>query len=149
MAYANGSFVMDGPDVVGVTSTPFTWSMVALAGLAVVTMFGAVVAQFVAWIGPLVTTAQPADKTSFVIVLVMGLLSFGLIAMVLSLITGPPVVGFITLAGWAQIGTRGCSRPRRTSGLASPAGRSGMSTPPPSVAASRRCCKRWSGTSKT
>jgi hypothetical protein len=26
IAYANDSFIMDGPDVVGVTSTPLTWS---------------------------------------------------------------------------------------------------------------------------
>jgi hypothetical protein len=41
IAYANDSFIMDGPDVVGVTSTPLTWSMIALAGLAILTIFGA------------------------------------------------------------------------------------------------------------
>ena len=89
IAYANGSFIMDGPDVIGVTSTPFTWSMIALAGLAVLTMFGALVAQFAAWIGALVNTAQLPDKTWFVILLVMGLLSFGFIAMLIYLFAGP------------------------------------------------------------
>jgi hypothetical protein len=89
IAYANGSFVMDGPDVVGVTSTPLTWSMIALAGLAILTMFGALIAQFVAWIGAVVNTAQLPDKTWFVVLLVMGLLSFGFIAMVIYIIAGP------------------------------------------------------------
>jgi hypothetical protein len=89
IAYANGSFVMDGPDIVGVTSTPLTWSMIALAGLAVLTMFGALIAQFVAWIGAVVNTAQLPDKTWFAVLLVMGLLSFGFIAMVIYIIAGP------------------------------------------------------------
>ena len=90
LAYAQGSFVMDGPDVVGVRSTPFGWSMVALAALGVVTMLGAIVAQFVAWIGAVINTAQLADKTWFLVLLILGLLSFGFIAMVIYLAAGPP-----------------------------------------------------------
>ena len=89
LAYAQGSLVMDGPDVVGVRSTPFGWSMVALAALGVVTMIGAMIAQFVAWIGAVINTAQLPDKTWFVVLLVLGLLSFGFIAMVIYLIAGP------------------------------------------------------------
>src|SRR5689334_6519823 len=89
VAYANGSFIMDGPDVVGAESTLLTWSMVAVAGLAVLTMIGALVAQFLAWIGALVNTVQLPDKTWFAILLVMGLLSFGFIAMVIYILAGP------------------------------------------------------------
>ena len=89
LAYAQGSFIMDGPDVVGVRSTPFGWSMVALAALGVVTMLGALVAQFVAWIGAVINTAQLADKTWFLVLLILGLVSFGFIAMVIYLIAGP------------------------------------------------------------
>jgi hypothetical protein len=89
VAYASGSLVMDGPDIVGVTSTPFSWGMIALAGLAVLTIFGALLAQFVAWIGALVNTVQLPDKTWFVVLLVMGLLSFGFIAMIIYIIAGP------------------------------------------------------------
>ena len=89
-AYAQGSFIMDGPDVVGVRSTPFGWAMVALAALSVVTMLGAMIAQFVAWIGAVINTAQLADKTWFLVLLILGLLSFGFIAMVLYLVAGPP-----------------------------------------------------------
>jgi hypothetical protein len=89
LAYQNGTFIMDGPDVVGVRSTPFGWSMLALAGLAVLTMFAALVGQLVAWIGAVVTTAQLADKTWFILLLVAGLLSVGFIAMVIYIIAGP------------------------------------------------------------
>jgi hypothetical protein len=58
LAYVSGSLIMDGPDVVGVTSTPFSWGMIALVGLAILTMLGALLAQFVAWIGALVNTVQ-------------------------------------------------------------------------------------------
>jgi hypothetical protein len=89
LAYANDSFVMDGPDVVGVRSTPFGWVLIGFAVLAVLTLMGAAVAQFVAWVGAVVHTAQLADKTWFIVLLVLGLLSFGFIAMVIYLVAGP------------------------------------------------------------
>ena len=89
LAYANDSFVMDGPDGVGVRSTPFGWVMIGLAALAVLTLMGAAVAQFVAWIGAVIHTARLPDKTWFVVLLVLGLLSFGFIAMVIYLLAGP------------------------------------------------------------
>jgi hypothetical protein len=89
LAYANGSFIMDGSDVVGVRSTPFGWSMLAAAGLMVLAIVAALIAQFAAWIGALMNTAQLEDKTWFVVLLVAGLLSFGFIAMLIYIIAGP------------------------------------------------------------
>jgi amino acid transporter len=89
VAYAQGSFVMNGPDVVGVRSTPLGWSMVALAGIAALVMLGAMVAQFVAWIGAVINTARLPDKTWFILLLVPGLLSFGFIVMIVYLVAGP------------------------------------------------------------
>lgn len=89
LAYAQESFVMDGPDFVGVQSTPFGWAMVALGALAVLTMVGALVAQFVAWLGAVINTAQLADKTWFIVLLVLGLLSFGFIAVIVYIVAGP------------------------------------------------------------
>jgi hypothetical protein len=63
--------------------------MLALAGLAVLTMLGALVGQLVAWIGAVVNTGQLADKTWFIILRVAGLLSVGFIAMVIYIIAGP------------------------------------------------------------
>lgn len=89
LAYANDVFVMDGSDVVGVRDTAFGRWMLMLAIVAAATLLGGVVAQFVAWIGALVNTAQLADKTWFVILLVTGLLSLGFIPMIVYLVAGP------------------------------------------------------------
>ena len=89
LAYTSDSFVMNGPDVVGVTSGPFGWTMIGLAVTALFVMLGAAVTQFVAWIGTVLNTAQLQDKTWCVILIVTGLLSFGFIAMLVYVIAGP------------------------------------------------------------
>jgi hypothetical protein len=43
----------------------------------------------VAWIGALLNTAQLDDKTWFVVLLLLGLFSFGLLAMIAYVIAGP------------------------------------------------------------
>ena len=88
-AYANDTFVMRGPDVVGIESTPFGWVLIALAATGVLVMISAGVAQFVAWVGAVLNTAQLENKTWFVVLLVTGLLSFGFVAMVVYLVAGP------------------------------------------------------------
>ena len=88
-AFANGSFEMSGNDVVGVNSSPFFWSMVALMIVGGLTMIGGAIGQFVAWIGALMNTAQLDDKTWFIVLLVLGLLSFGFIAMLVYVLAGP------------------------------------------------------------
>ena len=88
-AFANGGFVLEGPDVVGFNGTPFTWSMIGLmvvGGLAVV---GAAIGGLVAWIGALINTAALVDKTWFILLLVLGLLSFGFVAMIAYVLAGP------------------------------------------------------------
>ena len=88
-AFASGQLVMDGPDVVGVQFTAFGWSMVGLMIIGGFSMIGGAIAGLVAWIGALINTAQLDDKTWFVLLLVLGLLSFGFIAMVAYVIAGP------------------------------------------------------------
>jgi hypothetical protein len=88
-AFAAGEFVMDGPDVTGVKFTAFGWSMVGLMIVGGFSMIGGAIAGLMAWIGALLNTAQLADKTWFVLLLVLGLLSFGFIAMVAYVIAGP------------------------------------------------------------
>jgi hypothetical protein len=89
LVYARDGFVMDGPDVVGVRENAFSWSLLALAGLAVLVTLGGLVGQFVAWIGAVINTSQLADKTWFLVLLVLGVLSFGLVAMVVYIAAGP------------------------------------------------------------
>jgi hypothetical protein len=88
-AFAAGQFVMDGPDVSGFQFTAFGWWMVGLMILGVFAMIGGAIAGLVAWIGALLNTAQLDDKLWFVLLLVLGLLSFGFIAMVAYVIAGP------------------------------------------------------------
>ena len=89
LALANSALVMSGPDVTGIESSPFAWSMVGLAIVGVIAMIGGAIGQFVAWIGAVINTAYLEDKTWFVLLLVLGLLSFGLVAMLIYVIAGP------------------------------------------------------------
>jgi hypothetical protein len=89
LAVANGVFVMDGPDVVGIRSGAFGWVMISLAAIAALVLLGAAIAQFVAWLGAVLNTSRLEDKTWFIVLLVTGLLSFGFIAMIVYVIAGP------------------------------------------------------------
>ena len=89
LAYINGTFIMRGPDVVGIHPSAFTWSMAGLAVVGILAILGGALAQFVAWIGAVLNTSRLDDKTWFIVLLVLGLLSFGFIAMLVYLIAGP------------------------------------------------------------
>jgi hypothetical protein len=89
IALASDSLILEGPDVVGIQSTGLAWSLVVFAAIAVLAMVGGAIVGMVSWIGALLNTAQLADKTWFVLLLVLGLLSFGLVAMIAYVIAGP------------------------------------------------------------
>jgi H+/Cl- antiporter ClcA len=89
VAYANGAFVMDGPDVVGVQSTPAAWAVIGLGIVAALAIIAGLIGGLVSWIGALLNTAQLEDKTWFIVLLVLGLVSFGLVAMIAYVIAGP------------------------------------------------------------
>jgi hypothetical protein len=89
LAYVNGTFIMRGPDVVAIHPSAFTSSMAGLAIIGVVAVTGGAIGQFVAWIGAVLNTSRLDDKTWFIVLLVVGLLSFGFIAMLVYLVAGP------------------------------------------------------------
>jgi hypothetical protein len=89
IAYANGAFVMSGPDVIGVQSNPAAWTLLGLGIVAALAMISGFIAGLVAWIGALLNTAQLEEKTWFILLLVLGLFSFGLVAMIAYVIAGP------------------------------------------------------------
>jgi len=89
VGYANGAFVMSGPHLQGIESTPFAWSMVGLGVLGILAILGGGIGQFVAWIGAVLNTSRLDDKTWFILLLVLGLLSFGFIPMIIYLLVGP------------------------------------------------------------
>lgn len=87
--FAEGAVVVDGPDIVGFDPTTFTWTMVGLIAVATLTMVGGAIGGLIAWIGALLNTARLDDKTWFILLLVLGLFSFGLFAMIAYVIAGP------------------------------------------------------------
>lgn len=89
LGYTSGAFVMNGPDVVGVQSTVMAWTVAALVVIGILAIIGGVVGQFVAWIGAVLGTAQLEDKTWFLVLLLLGVLSFGFVAMLAYVIAGP------------------------------------------------------------
>jgi len=70
-------------------ATPFTAGLIAASIVAVLAIVGGAIAGLVSWIGALVNTAALEDKAWFILLLVLGLLSFGFIAMIAYVIGGP------------------------------------------------------------
>jgi hypothetical protein len=86
---ANGAFIMDGPDVIGIRPAGSTIAVAALIVTAMLAIVGGILGQFVAWIGAVVNTAQFQDKTWFLVLLLLGLMSFGFVAMLAYIWAGP------------------------------------------------------------
>ncbi len=63
--------------------------MIIVATIGVLVMAGGGIGQFIAWIGAVLNTARLQDKTWFVVLLLLGLLSFGFVAMIAYVIAGP------------------------------------------------------------
>jgi hypothetical protein len=63
--------------------------MIAVACVALLVMFAAAIAQFVAWIGAVLNTANLPDKGWFIVLLVVGLLGFPFIVTLIYVIAGP------------------------------------------------------------
>jgi hypothetical protein len=89
IAFASGTFTVSGTEVTGIQPTAEAWTFITLALIGVVSLIGGAIAQLVAWIGALLNTALLVDKTWFILLLVLGLLSFGFIAMLVYVIAGP------------------------------------------------------------
>jgi hypothetical protein len=89
IALATGTFVMEGPDVTGFQLSSSAPAAFGLAFIGVLGVIGGGIGQFVAWIGAVVNTSRLQDKTWFVVLLVLGLLSFGFIAMLVYILAGP------------------------------------------------------------
>ena len=89
LALSTGTFVMDGPDVTGFQLSSAAPAAFSLAFLGVLAVVAGSIGQFVAWLGAVVNTARLDDKLWFVVLLVLGLLSFGFVAMIVYLLAGP------------------------------------------------------------
>ena len=89
IAVFSGAFVVDGPDVVAINATPQAWLFVLLGVIGVLSLIGGSIAGLIAWIGALINTAQLPDKAWFVLLLLLGIFSFGFVAMLAYVIAGP------------------------------------------------------------
>jgi len=65
------------------------WTIIGLGLVAALAMIAGFIGGLVSWIGALLNTSQLEDKTWFIVLLVLGLLSFGLVAMIAYVIAGP------------------------------------------------------------
>jgi hypothetical protein len=89
IAYTNGVFVMDGQDVVGLRSGPFTWTLLGVGLVGALAMAAGAVAGLIAWIGALLNVSQLDSKVWFVVLLLLGLTNFGILGMIAYIIAGP------------------------------------------------------------
>jgi hypothetical protein len=89
VGFVGTGYITSGPDLVAVEPTSMTWLAVAMGMAGVVAIVGGGLGQFVAWIGALVNTAQLQDKTWFLVLLLLGILSLGFIPMLVYVLAGP------------------------------------------------------------
>jgi H+/Cl- antiporter ClcA len=89
IALSTGTLVMEGPDVTGFELSSTAPAAFALALIGLLGIVAGAIGQFIAWIGAVVNTSRLDDKTWFVVLLVLGLLSFGFIAMLVYVLAGP------------------------------------------------------------
>ena len=62
---------------------------VAITSAGGLILLGGAIAQFVAWIGALMNTSRGTDKTWFILLLVLGLVSVQFVMMIVYLLAGP------------------------------------------------------------
>jgi hypothetical protein len=89
IAVANDVFVMNGPDIVGLRASALAWPLLGLGLLGGVAFMAGLIAGLVSWIGALLNTSQLERKAWFIALLLLGVFSFGVIAMIAYVIAGP------------------------------------------------------------
>jgi hypothetical protein len=87
-AIGGGVVTIGGPEIVTVNGAAFAGTLVWLV-MAKLLIAGGALAALASWIGALLNTAQLEDKTWFIALLVLGLFSFGWIAMIAFVLAGP------------------------------------------------------------
>jgi hypothetical protein len=92
VALADGAIVIGGPNVVTVSGQGFASALVALA-IASLLVAGGTITGVASWIGALFNAARLDDKTWFAVLLVLGIWSFGFVAMVAYVVAGPDSTG--------------------------------------------------------
>jgi hypothetical protein len=87
-ALAGGAVTIGGPTVVTVNGAAFAGTLIWLV-IGFLAVVGGAVAAIASWIGALLNTVQLEDKTWFLALLVLGLVSLGWVAMIAYVFWGP------------------------------------------------------------
>ena len=77
------------PAQAGLRWAAVTWAMLGLGIVGSLAVIGGMIAGLVSWIGALLNTSQLESKTWFLVLLLLGIFSFGVIAMLAYVIAGP------------------------------------------------------------
>lgn len=88
-AWASDAVDVGGSDVVDVNGGSGAWTVLGLVVVGSLAILGGTVAAVVSWIAALLNTWQLEDKTWFVSLLALGLLGFGVLAMIAYVVAGP------------------------------------------------------------
>ena len=89
VAIANGVFVMNGPDVVGIQGSGLAWLLLGLGAVGAIAFTGGLIGGLVSWIGALLNTSQLESKAWFVALLLLWIFNFGVFAMIAYVVVGP------------------------------------------------------------
>ena len=93
LAFASGAFIVSGNELAAVEPIRLTVTAIVTMVVGGLGIVGGAIGQFVAWIGAVIDTSKLEDKTWFILLLVLGLLSFGFIAMLVYVLAGPDGTG--------------------------------------------------------
>lgn len=89
IAIVNDVFVMNGADIVGIQGSPIAWSTLGVGIVAASAVVAGFIAGLVSWIGALLNTSQLDNRVWFVALLLLGIFSLGLVAMIAYVLLGP------------------------------------------------------------
>ena len=89
VALASDAIDLGGTYVIDVHGGSGAWTALGLVIVGSLTILGGTVAAVVSWIAALLNTWQLEDKTWFASLLALGLLGFGVVAMIAYLVAGP------------------------------------------------------------
>jgi hypothetical protein len=88
-ALASDAIDVDGSDVIDVNGGSGAWTALGLVIVGSLAILGGTVAAAVSWIAALLNTWPLEDKMWFASLLALGLLGFGVIAMIAYVVAGP------------------------------------------------------------
>jgi hypothetical protein len=88
-ALASDAIDVGGNDVIDVNGGSGAWTALGLVIVGSLAILGGSIAAVVSWIGALLNTWQLQDKVWFASLLGLGLLGFGVVAMIAYVVAGP------------------------------------------------------------